>query len=504
MKLKSIIHPDSQVPLDRIRTPGEQGVNPEAGFVLYWMIANRRTRSNFSLQRAVDWAKELSKPVVVFEALRAGYPWACDRIHGFVIEGMTDNAAAFTGHPVTYWPYLEPKPGDGSGALAALAKQACVVVSDDFPCFFLPRMVESAAGQIPVRFELVDSNGLYPMRATERVFARAFDFRRHLQKSLLPHLAEVPAAEPLRGLKLPTLELPQSFQKRWPAARLDDWAGGLDGLKCFPINHAVKPVSYRGGSKAASKQLGLFLRERLGRYHEDRNQPEQEVASGLSPWLHFGHISVHEVFAGVTKSCDWTPGNVSSKVTGSNTGWWGAPPAVESFLDELITWRELGYNLCSHTDNYDQYESLPAWARATLDLHARDPRQWNYSLAQLEQSKTHDPLWNAAQVQLVREGRIHNYLRMLCGKKILEWSPSPREALARLIELNNKYATDGRNPNSYSGIFWVLGRYDRPWGPERPIYGQIRYMTSENTARKVKVREYIRKYSSEPPARLFE
>jgi deoxyribodipyrimidine photo-lyase len=494
----------SDVPADRLRHVGDRPANTGGAFVLYWMIANRRTRYNFSLQRAVDWAKELKKPLVVFEALRAGYPWACDRIHAFVIQGMLDNAAAFSGKPVTYWPYLEPKPGDGSGALAALARQACVVISDDFPCFFLPRMVESAARQIPVRLELVDSNGLFPMRATERIFARAFDFRRHLQKNLLPHLEEVPLAEPSRSLKLPVHQLEASFRNRWPAADLDGFSRGLTGLKDFPINHRVKTVNYLGGSKAAAAQLGLFLRDRLDRYHEDRNQPEQEIASGLSPWLHFGHISAHDVFATVTRSCGWTPENVSAKVTGSNTGWWGAPPAVESFFDELITWRELGYNLCSHTDNYDQYESLPDWARATLDLHARDPRPWNYSPEQLEQSQTHDPLWNAAQVQLVREGRIHNYLRMLWGKKILEWSPSPREALARLIELNNKYATDGRNPNSYSGIFWVLGRYDRPWGPERPIYGQIRYMTSENTARKVKVRDYIRKYSKEPSARLFE
>ena len=251
-----------------------------------------------------------------------------------------------------------------------------------------------------------------------------------------------------------------------------------------------------GGSLAASKTLSQFLKTRLPIYESDRNQPEQEATSGLSPYLHFGHISVHEVFDEVTRLAGWTPDQVASKSTGSSSGWWGASPEVESFLDELITWREIGYNMCWQRDDYDQYESLPDWAQRTLAKHTRDRRPARLlRCEQFEAAETHDQLWNAAQRQLVREGRIHNYLRMLWGKKILEWSASPREALDVMIELNNKYALDGRNPNSYSGIFWVLGRYDRAWGPERPIFGKIRYMSSENTARKVRVKQYIEKYS---------
>ncbi len=148
-----------------------------------------------------------------------------------------------------------------------------------------------------------------------------------------------------------------------------------------------------------------------------------------------------------------------------------------------------------HPDTYDRFESLPAWARATLGKHEADPRTYRYGLETFERATTHDALWNAAQGQLVREGRIHNYLRMLWGKKILEWTATPREALAVMIELNNKYALDGRDPNSYSGIFWTFGRYDRPWAPERPIFGSIRYMSSENTARKMSVRGYVRRYA---------
>ena len=169
--------------------------------------------------------------------------------------------------------------------------------------------------------------------------------------------------------------------------------------------------------------------------------------------------------------------------------------ASESFLDQLITWRELGFNMCWQRQDYDRYESLPDWSKKTLEIHEGDPREYLYALDELESGRTHDPLWNAAQMQLVREGWIHNYLRMLWGKKILEWSRTPRRALQYMIELNDKYALDGRDPNSYSGIFWILGRYDRPWGPERPIFGKIRYMSSKSTARKVSVQNYIKEYA---------
>ena len=166
----------------------------------------------------------------------------------------------------------------------------------------------------------------------------------------------------------------------------------------------------------------------------------------------------------------------------------------EAFLDELVTWRELGYNMAAHRPDYRDYASLPEWARSSLASHREDPRQYLYSVEQFEQAETHDPLWNAAQTQLREEGVIHNYLRMLWGKKILEWTKSPEEAAEVMIELNNRYALDGCDPNSYSGIYWCLGRYDRAWGPERPIFGKIRYMTSENTARKYSVRNYIKWY----------
>jgi deoxyribodipyrimidine photo-lyase len=294
----------------------------------------------------------------------------------------------------------------------------------------------------------------------------------------------------------------KSIVSRWRPADPALLAGNERNLASLPLDHNVVPSAIRGGVIAARRRMREFLDNSFEDYAEKRNQPELDAASGLSPYLHFGHISVHEIFREIVQRENWKPVKLSVRVDGSREGWWNMSANAESFLDELITWREVGYNFSSRTDSYDRYESLPSWASKTLKQHARDERAHMYSLEEFASAKTHDPLWNAAQTQLVREGRIHNYLRMLWGKKILEWSRTPNEALDILIELNNKYGLDGRDPNSYSGIFWRLGRYDRPWGPERPIYGQVRYMSSENTARKVSVKNYIRKYASAGQAEL--
>jgi deoxyribodipyrimidine photo-lyase len=472
-------------------------VNPEGEFVLYWMIAARRTRWNFGLQRAVERAKELDRPLVVLEALRAGYPWASDRFHAFILEGMADNERSLKGNGVLYYPYVAPSPDDGKGLLAALGEHACLLVTDDFPEFFLPRMVAAAGKQVPVRLEQVDSNGLFPMREGEKTFPTAFAFRRFLQKALPLHLSEFPRPNPLARIDLrPAKVLPKTIERRWPRVSEEILKKIPSALGSFPIDHSVPRVALRGGATAARETLQRFLREGLPRYGESRNQPEEEVTSGLSPYLHFGHISAHEVFREVMDDEGWEEQDLSNRTSGSRQGWWGVSEEAEAFLDQLVTWRELGYNFCVTRNDYDRYASLPEWARATLEAHAKDPREHTYSLSRFEKAETHDPLWNAAQRQLLREGLIHNYLRMVWGKKILEWSASPREALEIMIQLNNKYGLDGRNPNSYSGIFWCLGRYDRPWGPERPVFGKIRYMSSENTARKVRVKGYMARYAS--------
>jgi len=487
----------SSVPEIRVTRCNDVPVREKGDYVLYWMTAFRRTRWNFSLQKAVDWANHLGKPLMVFEALRVEYPWACDRFHRFVIDGMADNAENIAKFGATYYPYLEPSPDADKGLLAALAEKACLVVTDDFPAFFLPRMIASASAKIPVCIEKVDSNGLLPMKAADRVFAAAKFFRAFLQKELPLHLSQMPHAEPLKGLKQKGSSLPlNKIFKRWPAASPEILRGDPESLAGFPVDHKVGIVEKRGGTDAASGSMKRFLEKKLNLYEENRNHPDEDGTSGLSPYLHFGHLSVHEIFSRLAAKEEWALEHLPRKATGGRNGWWRMSEPAEAFLDELVTWRELGFNLCSQRQDFDLYSSLPGWAQQTLKDHEGDPRRTVYPLEEFERARTHDPLWNAAQEQLLQEGRIHNYLRMVWGKKILEWTSSPQEALHIMIELNNKYGLDGRDPNSYTGIMWILGRYDRPWGPERPIFGKIRYMSSENTLRKVRAAEYMERFKT--------
>ena len=471
--------------------------------VVYWQIMARRTTYNFALEHAIAHARRLSKPLVVLEPLRIGYQWASDRLHQFCIDGMSDNAAAYAKARVAYHPYVEQAEGEGKGLLEAFAANAAVVVTDDYPEFFLPRMM-SAAGRaldkIGARLEAVDGNGLLPLRAVDTAYAFAHQFRRVLQNRLPEMLDSFPEENPLRKARdLPVMSatLRQSLdavERRWPRATVEAARAGSIVSK-LAIDHSVPLVSRRGGSRAASKVLQRFLEMRLPRYIDDRNNLDNPAASELSPYLHWGFISAHQIFAEVAESESWTPLRLAPRPNGKREGWWGMTRPAESFLDELITWRELSFNGSAHLADHDKYESLPQWALDTLDVHSADRRPAIYSLEQLERGETSDTLWNAAQGQLRSEGFIHNYLRMLWGKRIIEWTRHPREALDIMVALNNKWAIDGRDPNSYSGIFWVLGRYDRPW-PERAVFGKVRTMTSASTAKKMSVKKYIEAYAA--------
>lgn len=478
------------VPRLRLTLCNDAPVRPAADYVVYWMTAARRMSSNFALDRAVALAVEHGRPLLVFEALRTDYPWASDRLHRFVMDGMADNAARCAAAGVTYFPYVEPSKGAGKGLLRALADRAVAVVTDDAPYFFLPRMRAAGASQCPVRMEAVDGNGLLPLRANDHAHVSAYVFRRMLQHVLLPHLAEAPSDDALPALAgLPAARIPDDVLRRWEPS-------GQAPLAALPIDHDVRPSPVRGGERAGAAALARFVDLRLARYDEDRNHPDVDATSGLSPYLHFGHVGAHQVFAAVRDVEGWAPPAIQRKVTGTREGWWGVRAPAEAFLDQVVTWRELGLAECFHRPGSDRYETLPAWAQATLEKHRADPRPSLYGPAEFEAAATHDRIWNAAQTQLVREGVLQNYMRMLWGKKVLEWSRTPEEAFATLLHLNDKYALDGRDPNSVSGIAWSFGRYDRPWGPERPVFGNVRFMSTDAAARKLRLTNYLRRHAA--------
>ena len=480
----------------RVFSNNDKPVNPDGAYVLYWMSINRRLNYNFALEYAVAWANKLDKPLLIYEGLSCDIPWASDRFHKFLIEGMVESVEFCEKNGFNNFSFVESQPDQGTGLVDELANNACLVIADEYPVYIIKPYNRMMSRRVNIPWYTVDSNGLIPMKTSDKAPYSAFIFRRNMQKLFLESYQNPPQKDPLNNLKnRSSITLSDEFLNRYP--KLSASTDIPELVASLQINHEVKALEISGTRQAGLSQLEDFTQNRLLKYAENRNNVENGAASGLSPWLHYGKISAYEcVLAALEKQpADWSPDKITFQ-QGKRDGFFGGHPAIDAFLDELITWRETGFHYCHQVHNFDKYESLPDWAINTLDKHSSDPREFVYSFEDFEMARTHDPIWNAAQRQLVREGIIHNYLRMLWGKKVLEWTEHPRIALKFLIELNNKYAIDGRDPNSYSGIFWIFGRFDRPWGPERPIYGNIRYMTSDNTAKKINLKPYLQKYST--------
>jgi deoxyribodipyrimidine photo-lyase len=473
----------------RIRRLNEARIATGGDYVLYWVQAYRRLERNHGLDYALKCAGELGRPLVVYEGLRIDYPWASRRLHQFVLEGMEANASRADELGLSYWPFVETEKGQGRGLLRRLAERACLVVTDDFPCFIVPPQAEALARRSVVAVFAVDSNSVVPLSLLGPVVSAAAHLRPRIHKAFAeawPHRA---AAKP-RVPDVATKRVKPPFD----AWRAKDVAAFVDAL---PLDPSVPPVPRTpGGASAARARLRQFVKKRLSGYAEERSEPRSLAeghASGLSPYLHFGHLSIEEAVEAVLATTGkWSPEDLRLHNRGKRQGFFGDDPDVNSFLDEALTWRDVGFqwHWSRRADAASLETALPAWALRTLGAHAGDERPRLYTAEELEGGATHDPLWNAAQRELVVTGAIHNYLRMLWGKKVLEWSASPAEAYRTLEHLNNRYALDGRDPNSYTGILWCFGLFDRPWPPEREIFGSVRYMSSDNTARKFDLRPY--------------
>lgn len=463
-------------------------------YVLYWMQINRRLEYNFALEYAVAWANKLNKPLLIYEGLNIDYPWASDRFHKFIMQGMQENLRIAEKLNLNLFSYVEPNEGAGKGLFYELAEGSCCVISDEFPVFIIRKHNERVANRISVPYTTIDSNGLIPLGITSKDPYSAYLFRKIMQKHFVEAYTNPPKKDPLSALEnRDFIQLSEIFLAKYQSAMgVDDDLQKV--IEHLDIDHSVQAVDVSGTREGALEKLDFFIQNNLFEYGEKRNHPDENKSSGLSPWLHFGKISEYEI---VKAALDQQPKSWDlAQITpngGKNTGFFNGNESIQSFLDEVITWREVGFHFAHHRPDYDEFESLPDWVKQTMNEHQHDERKWIYSLVDLEQSRTHDEIWNAAQTQLREEGIIHNYLRMLWGKKVIEWTPDYRTALDFLIELNNKYALDGRDPNSYSGIFWCLGRFDRAW-QEREVFGKLRYMASESTRKKVRMKEYLSKY----------
>lgn len=429
---------------------------PDGACVVYWMQRAQRGVDNPALDVAIEAANVLDKPVVVFFAPVPYYPHANLRHYRFLAEGIPDVAEALARRNVGF--VLRRFP-DHSLIKFCDEVKAALVVGDEDRLRETEAWRSKAAKRLRIPLWTVDADVIVPSRLLEKGQYSAYIIRPRLHAHLPKFL--VPGRNPSARVswKNPKSLLSVSWN--------DDITQG------WKIDRSVSSVSqWRGGTKEALRLLDDFARHKLRGYSVRRNKPEIDGTSRLSPYLHFGHIGPRTVALAV-KNAD-------------------VPKAdKEAFLDQLIVWRELSVNLVRCNSDYDNFECGEPWAHRTLAKHAKDPRPIIYTEKQLENAETHDPLWNAAQMQMVNTGWMHNYMRMYWGKKILEWTLSPAESFRIAVYLNDKYQLDGRDPNGYAGIAWsIVGKFDRPWF-ERPIFGQIRYMSAASTGRKFDSRKYI-------------
>lgn len=448
---------------ERVRQLNRCGLAKSARWVLYWAQMNRRVDSNHGLAFAIELANEQRLPVLFYEGLTYTYPYASDRFHTFVLEGVPETARRLARAGIGYVFYLRRTPSDPDDVLYRLAQNACAIVTDDYPVFVAAAHNRSVPAKVPVPYFVVDSSCIVPMRTIGQREYAAYTIRPKILRSLPQFLHPAPN---------PTLE--RDFTEPVPEFHIAVTEDKIADLvaEC-QIDHSVRPSLWaKGGRLAAENRLEQFLLEKLPRYPNERNQPAAHATSGLSPYLHFGHIGALETALTVRRY---------AQENGLQ---------AEEFLEELIVRRELAFNYAYHGGPLADFGGLPGWARQTMARHAADGRDPCYSRAQFEAAATHDRLWNAAQKELLLRGTIHGYYRMYWGKKILEWSASYEEALQTMIYLNDRYALDGRDPNTYTNILWCFGLHDRPW-PERPIYGKIRSMSLQGMERKTDVAAYI-------------
>jgi deoxyribodipyrimidine photo-lyase len=443
---------DSRVTVRRAGNP-----DPQGACVAYWMQRAQRGIDNPALDVAVAAANELRKPVVVFLAPVPFYPHANLRHYRFLNDGIPDIAEALGRRNIGF--VLRRYPDQSLLRFCDEVKPA-LVVGDENPMREPEDWRRKAAKQLRLPLWTVDADAIVPSKLLEKEQYAARIIRPRLQAHLDRFL--VASRNPAARV---------TWKKPKQLATL---AQDFDVTHNWRLDRSVSPVSqWRGGSKEALNRLADFIRNKLPGYGFGRNKPEKDHTSRLSPYLHFGHISPITVALAVKKS--------------------GAPKTdKEAFLDQIVTWRELSINLVRFNPDYDNFECGEPWAHRSFAKHAKDRRPILYTRVQLENAETHDALWNAAQMQMVKTGWMHNYMRMYWAKKILEWTASPSQAYRITVYLNDKYELDGRDPNGYAGIAWAItGKFDRPWF-ERPIFGQIRYMSAASTGRKFDSKEYIR------------
>jgi deoxyribodipyrimidine photo-lyase len=440
-----------------VRRPGAPDSSGRC--VVYWMQRAQRALDNPALDVAVEAANALQQPVVIFFAPVPFYPDANLRHFVFLAQGIPDISERAHERGIGF--VLRRYP-DHSLLDFCEEVKASLVVGDENPLREPRRWRERAAQKLTVPFWTVDADVIVPSKLLEKEQYAARIIRPRLQQRLEQFL-------PLAGNPHAKVvwQRPTGAAFRHDEATTDITEGWKN------LDRSVGPVdSFRGGTSEAVRLLDDFVKRKLARYPENHGKPEVDGTSRLSPYLHFGHIGPHTVMGAVQNA--------------------KAPQAAkDDYINQFFTWRELAVNFVHFNPLYDSLECAPDWAHKTLAAHAGDRRPVVYTREQLESAETHDELWNAAQLQMLHAGWMHNYMRMYWAKKILEWSPSPAVAYQTAIYLNDKYFLDGRDPDGYAGVAWAIaGKFDRPWF-DRPIFGTIRWMSGDAARKKFDAEKYI-------------
>jgi deoxyribodipyrimidine photo-lyase len=430
---------------------------PGNGFVIYWMQRDQRAIDNWALLFAQEQAVAMHQPLLVVFCVAPCFYGATIRQYGFMLRGLSVTARKLLRFNIPFI-LLQGLPQDILPRFV-VENDAGMLVTDFNPLRGPMEWRTRLADRLAIPFYEVDAHNIIPTRhISDKTEYAAFTFRKKVERLLPEFLTSFPSL-----IKHPHFPGQEEII-------VTDWT---EAMKSLHVDRNVPEVDWLlPGETAASEALVNFLGERLDRYEANRNFPEKKGQSELSPYLHFGHLSAQRIAIEV-QSC--AAGEESRK----------------AYLEELIVRRELADNFCLYNKNYDCFSGFQPWAQASLNKHRGDPRQYCYSMDQFEEGKTHDPLWNAAQQEMVDTGKMHGFMRMYWAKKILEWTSSPEEAMEVAIFLNDKYELDGRDPNGYAGIAWsVGGTHDRPWS-ERSIFGMIRYMNYQGCKRKFDVKKYI-------------
>ena len=452
---------------ERIRVHAE-GTNENGHFVLYWMRTAVRVHENPALEVAIRIADRQSFPILVYQAISQDCDYASDRHHMFMLEGARDVQTQLLQRGISYAFHLATR--DDCGAhLATLAEQATLVVTEEMPVDPPRRFLKALTSQVSTPVICVDTACVVPMRLLKKHYPRAFEFRSATKKLYAERLTrEWPDSNPaVRSVDLSTL----------PFQPMDLQSADLPELlsRC-EIDHSVGPVvDTQGGSNAGYARWNRFLQTGLGRYAARRNNALVDGVSRMSAYLHYGMVS---------------PMRIAREAAAVRS------EGGEKYLDELLIWRELAYAFCFHRADHDQWSALPDWAQATLQTHAGDPRHEIYAWEQLARAQTTDAFWNAAQTSLLRQGELHNNVRMTWGKAILNWTKLPQDALKILIDLNHRYALDGRDPASFGGLLWCLGQFDRPFEPETKIIGTVRPRSTNEHAQRLDTDSYWKRVAT--------